>query len=383
MSHTKPRTTSRAATVAAAAALALGTWTGPTGVGTAASGSDTTTVATSTSGLTVTASDDGVTARPSAARAAAPTEVRVGTRIAVSGVVPVRARRARPVVLQEQSGNGTWSAVTSVRSTRGGVFRMTTSAGTEVTSRVLRAYAPRTPRLPRFASAQMTVRVVAAPAAPAPPTPGPATGWDPAEAPSPGESASAGSATDWTFLFDGGGRWDPCSTIDWVYDARGSYSGSLQDMTRAFARIAGRTGLHFRYAGATDAQATGGQAPDGVEIVVSWATAAQEPDLAGSVVGVGGASGTSVRGADVKFRLLSGRIHLDSEGALRPGFTTSGDPTWGQVMEHEALHVLGLGHASGRSQLMYGAAHSGNHLAGAGDAAGMRRIGADQVCLGQ
>lgn len=355
-------------------------------------------------GRTVALSDEGVRARPSGARAAAPGQVEVGARIVVSGVVKVRPRRTRVVVLQQQSDSGAWVALTSVRTTRGGVFRMTTSAGSEVTTRTLRVHAPRAPRLPRYSSSPMTVRVVAPPVAgaptpspspsptpapsnPAPTTPAPtapsapAPGWDPAEAPAPGQTASAGSASDWSFLFDGGGRWNPCTTIDWAYDASGSYTGSLQDMTRAFARLAGRTGLHFRYAGAVDTRTTGDASPAGVEIVVSWATAAEVPDLAGSVVGIGGSSGTSMSGADVRYRLVSGRIHLDSEGALRPGFTTTGDPTWGQIMEHEALHVLGLGHAASRSQLMYGAAHSGNHLVGAGDAAGMKRIGADQGCL--
>lgn len=349
---------------------------------------------------------DGVTATPSSTRITAPSRVYVNSRIPVSGVVKVRPGRSRVVVLQERTGSGYWRSVAKTRTTRGGVFRMTVAAGSSVKTKPLRLYAPRAYRLTRIYTTPLLVRVVArpvvtttpapsdpAPSEPAPTTPAeptptdpaPAGEWDPAEAPSASEPATAGSATDWSFLFDdGGARWNPCEVIDWTYDPTGSYTGSVSDMKRAFARISGRTGLHFRYAGPMDYRAyeTNNARPAGVEVVIGWSTAARNSSLSGSTVGVGGGQAQGARsGSDVKYKITTGRIALDSEASLRPGFTTSGNPTWGQIMEHEALHVLGLGHATGSSQLMYGAAHSGNHLYGAGDAAGMKRIGADQGCL--
>jgi len=49
-------------------------------------------------------------------------------------------------------------------------------------------------------------------------------------------------------------------------------------------------------------------------------------------------------------------------------------------MLHEAMHALGLGHAAGQAQVMYGAVSSTNHLFGAGDLTGLDRIGAP-TCL--
>ncbi len=56
--------------------------------------------------------------------------------------------------------------------------------------------------------------------------------------------------------------------------------------------------------------------------------------------------------------------------------------TWRQVVTHELGHVLGLGHAHSRRQLMYGVSSSLNMLLGAGDLTALGRVGASQGCLG-
>ena len=80
-------------------------------------------------------------------------------------------------------------------------------------------------------------------------------------------------------------------------------------------------------------------------------------------------------------QLVRGRMVLDSESPLRPGFHPSGNPTWGQVMLHELMHVVGLGHAGGRDQVMFASANAENHRLGAGDIGGLRAVGSARGCL--
>ena len=108
-------------------------------------------------------------------------------------------------------------------------------------------------------------------------------------------------------------------------------------------------------------------------MVISWASPKAMPALAGAVVGVGGASGYLIGtpGADVAVRITRGHLTLDKGAGtrLRSGFAGRG---WGQVMMHEILHALGLGHAQAApTSCMYGTATSQNYRFGAGDITGM------------
>jgi hypothetical protein len=73
---------------------------------------------------------------------------------------------------------------------------------------------------------------------------------------------------------------------------------------------------------------------------------------------------------------FSGFMLLDRTDRLRRS-------TWRQVVTHEVGHVLGLGHAHSRRQLMYGVSSSLNVRFGAGDLTALGRVGASQGCLGE
>jgi hypothetical protein len=182
---------------------------------------------------------------------------------------------------------------------------------------------------------------------------------------------------------DASARWDPCATIRWVYDANGAYAGSLDDVKRSIARVAGRTGLHFKYVGTSSyvPYSGAGTIPSGADLAVGWSDEQHVARLAGTVVGVGGGSMTYVTGRDVAGRMVRGEVLLDRGASLALGFTTSGTPTWGQVMEHEVMHAVGLGHAKGAEEVMAPAVSSLNHFFGNGDLSGMTEIGATNGCL--
>jgi len=345
----------------------------------------------------VAATDEGVrVARSSGLAISAPGHVGNGARIKVTGRVRVatgRAYRPRPVTLQEQL-DGLWTDARHASADRYGHFAMKSSGKAGPLVRTFRIVAGSGGKgLRPVTSDRFAVHV--GPGGGSGGTDGsdgsvadepgpmevPAGDWDPAEYPKPG-TAAAGSATDWTWLWSGGARWNPCHVITWAYNSAGGYAGSLSDAQRAFARIAGRTGLHFKYVGETGyVYGLTGITPPGVDLTFGWSTAGLVANLAGGVVGLGGGWAYPASVADVANEIVSGYVVLDREGVLNGGFALSGMPTWGQVMEHEIAHTLGLGHAQGTTEVMYASVSSDNHLFGAGDLAGLGRVGAAYGCM--
>ncbi|MET1133264.1 MAG: matrixin family metalloprotease [Aeromicrobium sp.] len=320
--------------------------------------------------------------------------VRTGATITIVGSVATRPgkgkARPRPVALLERK-NGTWRTVARTSSTRVGAYSFAIAAGTVARTRVFRAQAARFNGLRAAATRPVTVQVVVpssetenAPTTPPATTPTPAAAADGPEA-LPAGYVGLGSATDWAYLFSGGGRWDPCTTIRWAYNPSAQGYDALPDVKRAFAKISGISGLTFAYVGTTTWRFLGNVSDPAFpastyDIGVGWADADELPALAGNVVGYGGGRGFTARAADadVKYRMDRGYLVLDNGHTLPGGYDRSG---WGSVMYHEILHALGLGHAQQDVQLMYGTLSSRNYKPGAGDITGMQEIGLPAGCL--
>ena len=304
-----------------------------------------------TGGPTIMTASDAVRMRAAGPlTVSVPSTVQVGARIAFRGRVQVKAHHPRRVTIRERVGT-TWRVRAHVRSNRAGAFTGRLAAATKPGRRIFRAEAPaaRGLRAVRTSAVRVVVTAVRS------------TG------PSPSGHAEA---EDWTYLFEGGARWNPCAPITWSYDPAGQeYGAALTDLRSAFSRIATASGLPLRYVGAT-----------GGDIVVSWADAATVRELAGDVVGIGGGAARVVSGKDVGAQMVSGYLKLDKDATfVAPGY---GHPGWGQVMMHEILHALGLGHAQWfDTQLMWRSATERNVTFGLGDRTGMRRIGLAAGCL--
>lgn len=185
----------------------------------------------------------------------------------------------------------------------------------------------------------------------------------------------AGSSSDWRWLATDGDhpRYNPCRAISWKFNRNGGYAASLDDVKGAFHRLAQATGLTFTYAGTTSVVPSSDRYDRSTAITVGFVSS-----LSGNIAGRGGGTWSIHDGYE---EMVHGSLALDRSEHLRTGFTSSGDATWGQIMEHELGHVLGLGHAAGSNQLMNGTASSRNHLMGAGDLSGFRAVGLHAGCI--
>jgi hypothetical protein len=337
---------------------------------------------------TVVAAQDAVRLRKASPIVlSAPRSAKAGGKIRFVGDVVVKARKPRRVQVDELTARG-WRSVGKTTSKRNGTFGVRIAAGTAAGTRVFRAQAPAARGLAGLRTGKLRVKVTKAPTPVTGPTiPGTAA-YDAAEA-LPAGYAGTGSKTDWTYLFNTkpdrfGSRWDPCMVITWTYNPSGEAYHALADVRRAFAKISGVSGLRFKYLGNQQTYRFVGDNHDldtmTEKMVVGWADEDEFPDLKGATVGIGGGLAHFVSGADVDLQMYQGYLALDNDPSmpLAPGFDGSG---WGQVMMHEILHALGLGHANGANQLMYGIAGSSNYQFGAGDITGMQKVGAPAGCL--
>ncbi|MGF9755008.1 matrixin family metalloprotease [Microvirga sp. 0TCS3.31] len=169
--------------------------------------------------------------------------------------------------------------------------------------------------------------------------------------------------------------WDPCEQIRYRINPAGGPPGGSELIHRALERASAATGLAFADEGETDERPFPGGGklfgrPD--PVVIGWADAAEYPDLAGEVAGVGGA--VAERGSGGRLRFVSGGIVLDVE-AFTPTTVAEQPRVMEGIVLHEVAHVVGLGHVSEPMELMY-ASSTGQVDLGPGDREGLARLGA-------
>jgi hypothetical protein len=187
-------------------------------------------------------------------------------------------------------------------------------------------------------------------------------------------------------------RYDPCAPVRFVINPEGAPDGAVDEVREAFAHLGGALGVSFVDGGFTterhlriggDERAAYQPTRYGVgrwaPILISWSSARDEPVLAGDVLGYGGS--TSYWNASSDRAYVSGEVVFDRELSLvRPGFGAG--LTRGNLVLHELAHLAGLDHVEQRSELLYRtiSTHSPDGY-GAGDRAGLDRLGAAAGCL--
>jgi hypothetical protein len=242
----------------------------------------------------------------------------------------------------------------------------------------------------RFGTASAAVAIVAA-ALSAPTASG--SGADAAvlqDGVSAAANASSSASGRYTFLTTFRGkpvRWDPCAPITYRVNLNGSAPASeLRHVHAAFAEL-GRAlgGVRFAYKGAT------GVVPDKSDdakaartnIVVAFAAPgagrAKSSMIKGREAARGGfgpTSWTTGDGAHVPIA-KAGAVVVDARK-----FRTMSRKTRTALYLHEIGHVLGLGHAGDRAQLMYPTLlNSGPRTYAAGDRSGLEQLGRAAGCL--
>ncbi|WP_310530144.1 hypothetical protein, partial [Nocardioides sp.] len=106
--------------------------------------------------------------------------------------------------------------------------------------------------------------------------------------------------------------WDPCEPIRYRVNTTNEPAGGSQLIERAIARTSAATGLVFEDDGSTDRRPfTAQYVPIGTDrpVIVGWSTAAEFPDLAGDVAGIGG--GAAEKGILGRRYLVTGGVALD------------------------------------------------------------------------
>ena len=214
------------------------------------------------------------------------------------------------------------------------------------------------------------------------PTPGHEESAHPLGVPAPVVTASD-SFRFATFQTDGTTpvTYDPCRPIHYVIRLQGEPAGGDQIITAAILRVSQATGLRFVYDGATS------EAPSRqrlayqpktygdrwAPVLISWVTPSENPDFAADVLGEGGSSSVGLPNRPSAY--VTGAVELDAAQITsvlkRPG----GSIVVRAVVLHELGHLVGLGHVTAASQLMYPQIKPGVTDFGAGDLAGLAALG--------
>ena len=196
-----------------------------------------------------------------------------------------------------------------------------------------------------------------------------------------------GSADDYKFSARPRIRWDSCSTIRWAFYPRNSPTHARRQLTGGFRRLHRATGLDFEYVGRTDRKPVpAGKDVRGIDVIVGWRTADDFRTFRrhDDIVGVGGnsfyggyqeADGTQVG------KIFQGGVVLNADPDHRLKNGVGHGYTWGEVIEHELGHVVGLAHPKSDRQIMYYSVTRRNAHWGAGDLKGLRWVGDRRGCL--
>lgn len=175
--------------------------------------------------------------------------------------------------------------------------------------------------------------------------------------------------------------YDPCRPIHYVIRARGEPAGSDQIITDAIVRVSHATGLRFVFDGTTSETPSRPRPPYQPDrygdrwapVLISWVTPNENPDFAAAVTGEGGSYPVSLPNRPSAY--VTGGVELDTGKMTSLLHGPNGNQIVRAVVLHELGHLVGLGHVTSASQLMYPQNQLGVTDFGAGDLTGLVALG--------
>jgi hypothetical protein len=209
---------------------------------------------------------------------------------------------------------------------------------------------------------------------------------------SPIQPRPAGSASSYTFMTANAGgpvRWNPCAPIHYVTNLAEAPAGAATVIAGALAQVGAATGIRFVNDGPTTEIPSTGRQPyqpsrygqRWAPVVIAWARPTETNVLpGGNVIGEGGS--TWVQAGSGPKIYVSGEVVIDSANTRSLALSFGSGSTLGELLLHELGHVAGLGHTTDQAQIMYPVLIPVPAAAyGAGDLAGLARLGAGNGCL--
>jgi hypothetical protein len=175
--------------------------------------------------------------------------------------------------------------------------------------------------------------------------------------------------------------WDPCQPIHFVVRPDGQIPSGRVMLDQVMGEISQATGLLFIDDGATTEAPSGGHSPyqparygkRWAPVLIAWTTPAEDPVLAGDVVGSAGPEATTIAGQGE--RIISGSVAFDAPDLEAQLAQPGGGVLVEQVMRHELGHIVGLGHVDDASQMMNPSEVVGVNDYGLGDRRGLAAMG--------
>jgi hypothetical protein len=182
-------------------------------------------------------------------------------------------------------------------------------------------------------------------------------------------------------------RWDPCRPIHYVVDVQAGPTGSLQDIEKAVAEVAGITHMTFVYDGTTT-EVPSDKRKDVRKVHGKWRFSPVLIAVVPSLLynGDGGDGDTTAftqpsiytSDTDGSSEIVSAQIVIDN-GALSDGGFDDPDAL-GPTLLHELGHLVGLDHVDAHGEVMQ---PDGGGVVdyGSGDVAGLRYLGRTHGCI--
>lgn len=181
-------------------------------------------------------------------------------------------------------------------------------------------------------------------------------------------------------------RYNPCEAIHYVINRSAAPPGAVDDLQESVRLFEEAMDVDLVFDGFTEEVASPDRhsyQPDRygkdtwAPLLFAWVP--PEDLLQPNDQAVGAAGSAAAQNRDGRLVYVTGIATFNSEAKLLPGFEL-GD-SWGDVALHELGHIFGLAHVEDDNQVMYPDVTGGEARLGAGDLAGLERLGRGGGCL--